>query len=41
VNFRAFPKGVPTQVTCIGVYRNGMVNFCDQAKQHDGTPAML
>lgn len=40
VNFRAFPAGTPPSVTCIGVYRNGSVNFCDQPKQHDGTPAV-
>jgi ectoine hydroxylase-related dioxygenase (phytanoyl-CoA dioxygenase family) len=40
VNFRAFPVGVSADVTCVGVYRNGTVNFCDKAKQHDGTPAM-
>jgi len=40
VNFRAFPAGVPASVTCIGVYRNGSVNFCDKPKMHDGTPAM-
>jgi len=39
LNFRAFPKGVPKEVTCIGVYRNGLVNFCDQPKYHDGSPA--
>jgi ectoine hydroxylase-related dioxygenase (phytanoyl-CoA dioxygenase family) len=38
VNFRAFPAGVSPDVTCVGVYRNGTVKFCDQAKQHDGTP---
>lgn len=39
VNFRAFPAGTPPDVTCIGIYRNGTVNFCDKAKMHDGTPA--
>jgi len=38
-NFRAFPAGIPSSVTCIGVYRNGAVNFCDGAKMYDGTPA--
>jgi ectoine hydroxylase len=40
VNFRAFPAGTPPDVTCIGIYRNGTVNFCDRAKMHDGTPAV-
>lgn len=40
VNFRAFPAGTPPDVTCIGIYRNGTVNFCDKAKMHDGTPAV-
>jgi ectoine hydroxylase len=39
INFRAFPEGVSPDVTCIGVYRNGDVNFCDKPKFHDGTPA--
>lgn len=39
VNFRAFAEGVDPDVNCIGVYRTGRVNFCDQPKQHDGTPA--
>jgi hypothetical protein len=41
INFRAYPAGTPTSVTCIGVYRNGEVNFCDTAKTHDGKPAMM
>ena len=41
VNFRAFPAGVDKDVTCIGIYRNNTVNFCDQPKQHDGTPTMV
>lgn len=41
VNFRAFPLGVDPDVTCIGVYRTGTVNFCDEAKQHDGAPAKM
>ena len=41
VNFRAFPDGVDPQVNCIGVYRNGRVNFCDKPKQHDGTPTEM
>ncbi len=40
VNFRAFPAGTSPDVTCIGIYRNGTVNFCDKAKMHDGTPAV-
>ena len=40
-NFRAFPAGIPSSVTCIGVYRNGAVNFCDGAKMYDGTPAEM
>lgn len=39
VNFRAFCAGTSPDVTCIGVYRNGTVNFCDKPKHHDGTPA--
>lgn len=39
VNFRAFPAGTSPDVTCIGIYRNGTVNFCDKTKMHDGTPA--
>jgi ectoine hydroxylase len=39
INFRAFPAGISSDVTCIGVYRNGEVNFCAQPKMHDGTPA--
>lgn len=38
-NFRAFPAGIPSSVTCVGVYRNGTVNFCERPKMHDGTPA--
>ncbi len=38
-NFRAYPAGIDPSVNCIGVYRNGSVNFCDQPKRHDGTPA--
>ena len=41
VNFRAFPAGVSKDVNCIGVYRNGSVNFCDKPKMHDGTPAEM
>jgi hypothetical protein len=40
VNYRAYPAGVDPDVNCIGVYRNGEVNFCDKRKNHDGTPAM-
>jgi hypothetical protein len=40
INLRAFPAGVSKDVTCIGVYRNGTVNFCAQHKNHDGTAAM-
>jgi ectoine hydroxylase len=39
INFRAFPAGVSPDVTCVGIYRNGTVNFCDKPKQHDGTPS--
>lgn len=41
INLRAYPSGVPSSVTCIGVYRNGDVNFCDTNKQHDGKPAPM
>jgi hypothetical protein len=41
INFRAYPAGTTTAVTCIGVYRNGDVNFCDSNKQHDGKPAPM
>jgi ectoine hydroxylase-related dioxygenase (phytanoyl-CoA dioxygenase family) len=41
INIRTYPAGTPTSVTCIGVYRNGDVNFCDTAKTHDGKPAVL
>lgn len=30
INFRAFPAGVSSDVTCIGVFRDGTVNFCDK-----------
>ncbi|QYY35276.1 phytanoyl-CoA dioxygenase family protein [Ruficoccus sp. ZRK36] len=40
VNYRAYPKGIDPSVNCIGVYRNGSVNFCDTPKYHDGTPVM-
>ena len=39
INFRAYSAGVDPDVNCIGVYRNAEVNFCDQRKHHDGTPA--
>ena len=39
VNFRAYPAGVDPAVNCVGVYRNGTVNFCDQPRRHDGRPA--
>lgn len=38
INFRAYPAGTSPDVTCVGVFRNGTVNFCDKPKQHDGTP---
>jgi len=41
INFRAFAAGISPDVTCIGVYRNGAVNFCDKAKHHDGSPAEI
>jgi ectoine hydroxylase-related dioxygenase (phytanoyl-CoA dioxygenase family) len=41
INLRAYPKGTPTTVTCIGIYRNGSVNFCESNKQHDGQPAVM
>lgn len=41
VNFRAFPPGAPTDLTCVAAYRNGTVNFCDQPKTHDGRPAAM
>ncbi len=41
INLRAYPAGIDATVTCIGVYRNGDVNFCETFKQHDGKPAEL
>lgn len=41
INLRAYPSGIDATVTCIGVYRNGDVNFCETFKQHDGKPAEL
>jgi ectoine hydroxylase-related dioxygenase (phytanoyl-CoA dioxygenase family) len=41
INLRTYPNGTPTTVTCIGVYRNGSVNFCESNKQHDGQPAVM
>ena len=41
INLRSFPSGTPTTVTCVGVYRNGEVNFCDTNKTHDGKPAAM
>lgn len=41
INFRAYPAGTDSSVTCIGVYRNGDVNFCETFKQHDGKPVEL
>ena len=35
----ALNGGTPSSVTCIGVYRNGDVNFCEANKTHDGKPA--
>ncbi len=41
INLRAYPEGTDATVTCIGVYRNGDVNFCETFKQHDGKPVEL
>ncbi len=41
INLRAYPSGIDASVTCIGVYRNGDVNFCETFKQHDGKPVEL
>ncbi|MDX2185533.1 MAG: phytanoyl-CoA dioxygenase family protein [Opitutaceae bacterium] len=41
VNYRAFPSGVSESVTCIGVYRNGTVNFCDKTLQKDEADAAM
>jgi hypothetical protein len=41
INIRVYPAGTPMSVTCIGVYRNGDVNFCDTNKTHDGKPAAI
>jgi hypothetical protein len=38
---RAYPAGTDAAVNCIGVYRNGDVNFCETFKQHDGKPVEL
>lgn len=32
VNLRAYPHGVSEDVTCIGVYRNGTVDFCEKPR---------
>jgi hypothetical protein len=41
INLRAYPAGTDSTVNCIGVYRNGDVNFCETFKQHDGKPVEL
>jgi len=41
INLRAYPAGTDASVNCIGVYRNGDVNFCETFKQHDGKPVEL
>ena len=41
INLRAYPAGTDAAVNCVGVYRNGDVNFCETFKQHDGKPAQL
>jgi hypothetical protein len=41
INLRAYPAGTDADVNCIGVYRNGDVNFCETFKQHDGKPVEL
>lgn len=41
INLRAYPAGTNPDVNCIGVYRNGDVNFCETFKQHDGKPVEL
>ena len=41
INLRAYPAGTDPAVNCVGIYRNGDVNFCDTFKQHDGKPAEL
>jgi ectoine hydroxylase-related dioxygenase (phytanoyl-CoA dioxygenase family) len=41
INLRAYPAGIDSDVNCIGVYRNGDVNFCETFKQHDGKPVEL
>jgi hypothetical protein len=41
INLRAYPAGTDADVNCIGIYRNGDVNFCETFKQHDGKPVEL
>ena len=41
INLRAYPAGTDPTVNCVGVYRNGDVNFCETFKQHDGKPVEL
>ncbi|WP_404425406.1 phytanoyl-CoA dioxygenase family protein [Nibricoccus sp. IMCC34717] len=41
VNYRAYPAGVSPDVNCIGVYRNGTVNFCDHTVQKADTAMMM
>jgi len=41
INLRAYPAGTDAAVNCIGVYRNGDVNFCETFKRHDGKPVEL
>lgn len=41
INLRAYPVGTDSKVNCIGVYRNGDVNFCETFKKHDGKPVEL
>ena len=34
INFRAYAAGVPRSVNCIGIYRNGEIDFCEKSRRH-------
>jgi ectoine hydroxylase-related dioxygenase (phytanoyl-CoA dioxygenase family) len=34
INFRAYAAGVPKSVNCIGIYRNGEIDFCEKSRRH-------
>jgi ectoine hydroxylase-related dioxygenase (phytanoyl-CoA dioxygenase family) len=39
LNFRAYPQGTDPRVNCIGVYRNGTVDFCSDQRGPNAEPA--